>query len=204
MGWFLLVLLLVVASWWLWRQVDRGGTASGDGDGDWRERREPVRLRARIPASRIGPITGDVFTPEGVPFSQADALAAFDKFIRHIGWDDDAEEFRFMRDEFRQAMAENHENLRTSVEELGRGLADLLEELDFLGGDEPGKPADLDPGERALRARLKKERARMQRASEQAVEALQAFEADRRPFLVAYLQHVIHGRKRPVVEPIIL
>lgn len=192
--WFVWVCVVAFVIWLLWGK--RSG--QGVGKGGRIQKGRSVAASSRVPRSKLPIVEQDMFAPLNVPFDEADAVEALGKFFNHIGWRDDLPD---TKEEFQLAMEEHSENLKSTHENLAEVLSKVDEELSELVA-ELEDAADLDADERSEFAMSKRKLVAAKKklgakiAKTQA--ALSEFTADRRPFLVAYLNHEIHGRKSPV------
>lgn len=188
---FVLIGLAVIA-WLFWGGRKSGGSRKiGKG--------KSVPAKTRVPRSKIPMIDGGMFSPVGVPFSEADALEAFGKFLRHVGWMEDLDDRTV---DFETAMADHVENLSATSENMAELLVHVAEELHDLSEELSSDDDPLTADERAEYAARKRPlvaaKRRYEKTKLKADGALAAFRLDSRPFLVAYLNHEIHGRKSPV------
>ncbi|WP_343593802.1 hypothetical protein [Paracidovorax wautersii] len=141
-----------------------------------------------------------MFTPEGLAFDEDHAVQAVLNFLDAVAWLSSSEMREGEEEDFRFAMREHLDILDTLISHASA----LQESLDEVVADFEDQLEDeeLSTDERSdLKSRLGGARRKAKAAAKKVVayaEELKGFEADRRAFVVDYLNHRIHGRKNPV------
>ncbi len=198
--WFVFLAVIGLFGWLLWRSIDRvpekheahGGVVFADSV-------------PRVPKRKLPVVTAEMFTPHAELLTMERACEAYTRFMQHIGWGDSADVFHFQtsmeaqRDEFVGRIARIDELLEEVAGELDEVEGMLGEHADASDPDEKLDADDLADC-RQERRKLRAERGKLKSMRARTADQLAEFDRDLRPYLVAHLNHEIHGRKSPLKE----
>lgn len=145
-----------------------------------------------------------MFTPEDIPFGDAEARTAVSMFMSHIGWARDVEDRQNEIESYCVEVGQHRHALEMAI-----FYADSQCDESFLEEDELQGIAEDEDESKEARSIAKKElrrlariRGRIEAKRETAQQRLNAFNRDQREFMVAYLNHRIHRRKSPAAKEV--
>lgn len=141
-------------------------------------------------------VTNEMLQPVDATLSTTDAKRILKEFYRQIGYCEDASDARMEAESLADSIRYHEENLRSEFEmikeEYDRDLAEWKSELqDLKDGLKTAEPAEREEAkeEIALHNQYKPDESHSLRAKK----ALADFKADKRAYLIAYINEQLHG-----------